>query len=162
MDGVPGCVTDPELAAFAALEREVTLLLRRSRTVQGRLGGQVHGGLDGAVYALLLLLDDAGPLRAADLVVRLGMDKSAVSRQVASLVELGLVERTVDQEDGRAQVLSTSAEGHRRLSRIRAARRARWEADLSGWEVEDVAALAALLERLNQLGAVHEVESAAR
>ncbi|MCZ2816316.1 MarR family winged helix-turn-helix transcriptional regulator [Modestobacter sp. VKM Ac-2984] len=151
-----------DVAAFAALEWELTLLIRRSRTVQGRLGGQLHDGLDGAVHALMLLLDDAGPLRAGDLVARLGMDKSTVSRQVTSLVDLGLVERAPDQDDGRAQLLSISAEGHRRVSGSRAARRSRWEADLSDWDAEEVAALATLLERLNQVGAVHEQEFSAR
>ncbi|MCZ2838959.1 MarR family winged helix-turn-helix transcriptional regulator [Modestobacter sp. VKM Ac-2985] len=148
--------------AFASLERELALLVRRSRTVQGRLGGQLHGGLDGAVHALMLLLDDAGPLRAGDLVARLGMDKSTVSRQVASLVDLGLVERAPDQDDGRAQRLSTSAEGHRRVSGLRAARRSRWDADLIDWDAEEVAALAALLERLNQVGPLHEADFSER
>ncbi len=148
---------DPH-AAYVALEREVALLLRRSRAISGRLGGQLHQDLDGAAYGLLVLLDDAGPLRASDVVARLGLDKSTVSRQVASLVDLGLVDRVADPDDGRAQVLSTSEEGHRRLSRLRDARRARWEADLADWETSDVATLAVLLGRLNRLGEAHEAE----
>ncbi len=145
-------------AAYVALEREVALLLRRSRAIQGRLAGELHQDLDGAAYGLLVLLDDAGPLRASDVVAKLGLDKSTVSRQVASLVDLGLVDRAADPDDGRAQVLSTSPEGHRRLSRLRDARRARWEADLSDWETTDVATLATLLGRLNRLGEAREAE----
>jgi len=148
---------DPH-AAYVALEREVALLLRRSRAIQGRLAGQLHADLDGAAYGLLVLLDDAGPLRASDVVTRLGLDKSTVSRQVASLVALGLVDRVPDPDDGRAQVLSTSAEGHTRLSRLRDARRQRWEADLADWETTDVATLAQLLGRLNRLGEAREAE----
>src|SRR5215211_1816393 len=95
-------------AAYVALEREIALLLRRSRAIQGRLAGELHQDLDGAAYGLLVLLDDAGPLRASDVVGRLGLDKSTVSRQVASLVELGLVDRAADPDDGRAQVLTPS------------------------------------------------------
>jgi DNA-binding MarR family transcriptional regulator len=146
-------------AAYVALEREVALLLRRSRAIQGRLAGELHADLDGAAYGLLVLLDDAGPLRASDVVARLGLDKSTVSRQVASLVALGLVDRAADPDDGRAQVLSTSVEGHRRLSRLRDARRARWEADLADWETADVATLAQLLSRLNRLGEAREAEA---
>ncbi len=149
-------------AAYVALEREVALLLRRSRAISGRLGGELHQDLDGAAYGLLVLLDDAGPLRASDVVARLGLDKSTVSRQVASLVDLGLVDRAADPDDGRAQVLSTSEEGHRRLSRLRDARRARWEADLSDWDTADVATLAQLLGRLNRLGEAHEAEVTGR
>jgi DNA-binding MarR family transcriptional regulator len=142
---------DPH-AAFVELEREIGLLLRRSRAISSRLAGQLHPDLDGAAFGLLALLQDAGPLRASDLVVRLGLDKSTVSRQVASLVGLGLVDRSADPDDGRAQVLTPSAEGAARLAEIRDARRERWEADLGHWPAEDVASLAELLHRLNGIG----------
>ena len=145
--------------AFVALEREIGLLLRRSRAISARLARELHPDLDGAAYGLLALLEDAGPLRASDLVLRLGLDKSTVSRQVASLVELGLVDRAADPDDGRAQVLTPSAEGSARLLRIRAARRARWESDLAGWPADDVATLAVLLERLNRIGEAREAEA---
>jgi DNA-binding MarR family transcriptional regulator len=142
--------------AFVSLEREIGLLLRRSRAISARLAGALHPDLDGAAYGLLALLQDAGPLRASDLVARLGLDKSTVSRQVSTLVDLGLVDRTADPADGRAQVLTPSAEGSTRLAGIRDARRARWEADLAGWPAEDVATLAELLGRLNRLGEARE------
>jgi DNA-binding MarR family transcriptional regulator len=148
---------DPH-GAFVRLEREIGLLLRRSRAISARLAGQLHPDLDGAAYGLLALLEDAGPLRASDLVVRLGLDKSTVSRQVGTLVDLGLVDRAADPADGRAQVLTPSVEGSARLAEIRDVRRARWETDLSGWPAEDVATLAELLSRLNRLGEAREAE----
>jgi DNA-binding MarR family transcriptional regulator len=144
--------------AFVRLEREISLLLRRSRAVSARLAGVLHKDLDGAAYGLLALLQDAGPLRASDLVSRLGLDKSTVSRQVASLVDLGLVERTADPADGRAQVLTPSPEGSARLARIRTVRRARWEADLADWPESDIVALGELLARLNNIGEAREAE----
>ncbi|MBM7806265.1 DNA-binding MarR family transcriptional regulator [Geodermatophilus bullaregiensis] len=165
-------VTDPQQPAppgpadphesFVRLEREIGLLLRRSRAISARLARELHPDLDGAAYGLLALLQDAGPLRASDLVTRLGLDKSTVSRQVASLVDLGMVTRAPDPADGRAQVLTTSAEGAARLARIREARRARWEADLSGWPADDVATLGELLARLNRLGEAREAETTGR
>jgi len=145
--------------AFVALEREIGLLLRRSRALSARLAGQLHPELDGAAFGLLALLQDAGPLRASDLVARLGLDKSTVSRQVASLVGLGLVDRSADPDDGRAQVLTPSAEGAARLAQIRTARRERWESDLGHWPASDVATLAELLHRLNRLGEAREREA---
>jgi DNA-binding MarR family transcriptional regulator len=145
--------------AFVRLEREIALLLRRARAISTRLAGELHPELDGAAYGLLALLQDAGPLRASDLVARLGLDKSTVSRQVANLVDLGLVDRAADPVDGRAQVLTPSAEGTARLARVRDSRRARWEADLNDWPAEDVAALAELLGRLNRLGEAREAEA---
>ena len=154
-------MSDPRVdarEAYVALEREIGLLLRRSRAISARLARELHPDLDGAAYGLLALLQDTGPLRASDLVGRLGLDKSTVSRQVSSLVALGLVSREADPADGRAQVLTTSPEGAARLAGIRDARRARWEADLSDWETSDVATLAQLLGRLNRLGEAREAE----
>ncbi|MGZ4506651.1 MAG: MarR family winged helix-turn-helix transcriptional regulator [Blastococcus sp.] len=145
--------------AFVRLEREIALLLRRARAISARLAGELHTDLDGAAYGLLSLLQDAGPLRASDLVVRLGLDKSTVSRQVATLVDLGLVDRTADPADGRAQVLTASAEGSARLERIRDVRRARWESDLADWPATDVVALGELLNRLNRIGEAREAEA---
>ena len=149
-------------AAYVCLEREIGLLLRRSRAISARLAGQLHADLDGAAYGLLALLQDAGPLRASDLVARLGLDKSTVSRQVATLVDLGLVDRAADPADGRAQVLTASPEGAARLARIREVRRARWEADLADWPASDVATLAGLLARLNGIGEAREAEAKRR
>jgi DNA-binding MarR family transcriptional regulator len=145
--------------AFVRLEREIGLLLRRARAISARLAGELHPDLDGAAYGLLALLEDIGPLRAGDLVARLGQDKSTVSRQVTKLVELGLVDRTADPVDGRAQVLAPSSEGSARLARIRAARRARWAADLADWPTDDVSTLAELLARINRIGEAREAEA---
>jgi DNA-binding MarR family transcriptional regulator len=149
-----------EHEAFVRLEREIGLLLRRSRAISTRLARELHPELDGAAYGLLALLQDAGPLRASSLVTRLGLDKSTVSRQLSSLVDLGLVDRAPDPADGRAQVLTPSAEGSARLSRIREARRARWESDMADWPQEDVVRLGELLARLNRLGEAREPEEA--
>ena len=143
----PRDVDDP----FVQLEREIGLLFRRSRAISDRLARELHPDLDGASYGVLALLADSGPLRAGDLVVRLGLDKSTVSRQVTSLVALGLVTRTPDPDDARAQMLAPSPEGSARLKRIRAARRARWESDLADWPREDIATLATLLARFNDV-----------
>jgi DNA-binding MarR family transcriptional regulator len=145
--------------AFGRLEREIALLLRRARVISERLAGELHPDLDGSAYGLLALLQDLGPLRAGDLVARLGQDKSTVSRQVTKLVELGLVDRTADPVDGRAQMLAPSSEGSARLARIREARRARWAADLSDWPTDDVATLAELLSRINMIGEAREAEA---
>jgi len=154
-----GGAPDPH-ESFVRLEREIGLLLRRSRAISARLARELHPDLDGAAYGLLALLQDAGPLRAGAVVSRLGLDKSTVSRQVAQLVDLGLVDRAPDPVDGRAQVLRPSSEGSARLERIRDVRRARWEADLADWPAHDVAALGELLARLNRISRAHDPDVA--
>jgi DNA-binding MarR family transcriptional regulator len=148
---------------FQRLERELGFLLRRARTLQARTAAQLHPDLEPAALGLLALLKDEGPLRASDLVVLLGLDKSTVSRQVNSLIDLGLVDREPDPEDGRAQVLRPSTTGAERLASIRAARRAYLRTELADWSSADVEALGGLLERYNQVmsRAVAEGRSAA-
>ena len=136
--------------AVQRLERELGLLLRRARALSARTAAQLHPDLEPAALGLLALLQDEGPLRASDLVVRLGLDKSTVSRQVTNLVDLGLVDRAPDPDDGRAQVLTPSATGTERLAAIRAARRAHLRAELADWPVDDIASLGELLGRYNR------------
>ena len=59
------------------------------------------------------------------------------------------------------EVLTSSREGASRLSRIRDARRARWEDDLAGCGTDDVATLAALLGRLNRLSEARDTDAGA-
>jgi DNA-binding MarR family transcriptional regulator len=136
--------------AFRLLERELGFLLRRARALQARTAAQLHPDLEPASLGLLALLQDEGPLRASDLVVRLGLDKSTVSRQVNGLIDLGLVDREPDPDDGRAQVLRPSASGADRLAGIRAARRAYLRSELADWPADEIAALGQLLERYNR------------
>lgn len=155
---MPEDVEDP----FVTLEREIGLLFRRSRALSDRLARELHPDLDGASYGVLALLADSGPLRAGDLVLRLGLDKSTVSRQVASLVAVGLVTRTPDPDDARAQLLAPSPEGAARLAEIRTARRARWASDLADWPRQDIVTLATLLARFNEVRERYVREGAAR
>ncbi len=147
-----GATNDPEPTPHQSLEHELTILYRRWRGTATRLSCAVHPDLDAAGYGVLVFLDDAGPLRASELTGALGLDKSTVSRHVARLEELGLVDRVADAADRRAQTLSVSAHGKARLVQIRAERRVRWESDLSRWPGKDIETLAALLGRLNEVG----------
>ncbi len=132
----------------AALERELTVLLRRARAYSGELARTVHPDLEASAYGLLMHVVDGGA-RATDLADYFGIDKSTVSRQVRLLEQLGLLSREPDPEDLRALRLVPTPEGVRRLSAARDARRRRVEERLDGWRPDDVQALAALLARYN-------------
>lgn len=67
-----------------------------------------------ALFLLVLLVRD-GPRRAKELAEVTGADPSTVSRQVATLVKTGLVERQADPEDGRASILVPTGLGVRRV-----------------------------------------------
>lgn len=68
---------------------------------------KVTTGPEGDLSPLFLLVKLAhhGPRRASDLAEQMCADPSTVSRQVASLVRSGLVERRADPHDGRASIL---------------------------------------------------------
>ncbi|WP_436492856.1 MarR family winged helix-turn-helix transcriptional regulator [Actinokineospora sp. HUAS TT18] len=131
------------------LERELSKLFGRARSVSLTLAAKIHPGLDGASYALLLHLMDIGPVRAADVVERTGLDKSTVSRQVARLEELDLIERVPDPSDGRARLVQLTTVGTERLDKVRADRRRQLREKFDEWPTGDLREFARLLGKLN-------------
>ncbi|GGM00905.1 MarR family winged helix-turn-helix transcriptional regulator [Nakamurella endophytica] len=96
----------------------------------------------------LSVLAVAGDIRPSDLAERLSVDTSVASRQVASLVALGLVERHPDPADHRAHRLRLTDAGRSRLEEIRDSVARRISSRLSAWDEADLSALTDLLERL--------------
>ncbi|MEU0068497.1 MarR family transcriptional regulator [Streptomyces sp. NPDC006332] len=136
--------------AFLALERELTVLLRRARANQGEMAREVHPDLESAAYGLLVRLDECGGQRATALAGYIGVGKATMSRQLRALEELGLVAREPDPADGRAWLIALTQEGHDRVTRVREARRARYAGRLEDWDSREVAELARLLNQLNR------------
>lgn len=149
-DAPPGWEAEGREAAARDLERELSTLFGRARSVSLTLAARVHPGLDGASYTLLLHLAGlGGPVRAADVVERTGLDKSTVSRQIARLEELGLLERVPDPSDGRARLVQLTEVGSTRLAEVREDRRKQLRARVADWSTEDLREFSRLLARLN-------------
>jgi DNA-binding MarR family transcriptional regulator len=140
---------DPE--GTAALEREFSVLFRRARAVSGELAREVHSGMEPAAYGLLVRLAEVEPERATELAAYFGVGKATMSRQLRGLEELGLIAREPDPADGRASLVRLTAEGRERFTRVRTARRDRFLAQLDEWDPGEVAELARLLHRFNEL-----------
>ena len=104
--------------------------------------------LDRALFPLLSRLGAAGPLGVVELAGRVGRDHSTVSRQIAKLERLGLVERTLDPEDQRVRLIAPSAAGRLMLAQFAKTRRRAMEAHFSDWSQEDRATLVKLLGRM--------------
>ncbi|MER8013046.1 MarR family winged helix-turn-helix transcriptional regulator [Streptomyces griseoluteus] len=131
------------------LQHEVAVFARRAE--QTRLGGvgQVRNSMDRAAYLLLNRLDNEGPMGVKALAASMGIDSSTVTRQVAPLVDAGLVKRTSHPEDGRAVVLQLSPRGATRLAEVRASRR-QLMAELTGeWTPAERESFCDLLSRFN-------------
>lgn len=133
-----------------AVENELTMLLRRARSVSWEVAREVHPNLDANAYGLLLWLRRSGPTRLTDLATLLGLSKGTMSRQLRGLESLGLVQRRPDPADGRASLLDLTPEGRRRFDQTGAARVGPLRCALEGWPPTDLAEFARLLHRFNQ------------
>jgi DNA-binding MarR family transcriptional regulator len=78
-------------------------------------------GLSVGQFTLLTAIGNHPGIRAADLGPALDMDTSTVSRELAALIQTGLV--VAERLDGRSQSLRLSPEGSERLSKAEPA----WE-----------------------------------
>lgn len=132
------------------IEAEVGTLIRRVKRVMGERAREIHPDLHPMTYFILTHLAQNGPLRAADLSDAFGMDKGGVSRQVQTLVDLGLVERRPAAEDRRAILLDASDEGRSRLETMTRSRSDRFDERLSSWSDEDLAQFSQQLAAYNR------------
>ncbi|MEV4431834.1 MarR family transcriptional regulator [Streptomyces sp. NPDC049555] len=141
--------TDLAPGVLDALQHQVAVFARRAE--QTRLGGvgRVHNSMDRAAYLLLNRLDQEGPMGVKALAGGMGIDSSTVTRQVAPLVDTGLVKRTSHPEDGRAVVLQLSPRGKARLEEVRTSRRELMGLVTADWSEDERAVFCSLLTRFN-------------
>jgi DNA-binding MarR family transcriptional regulator len=141
--------TQLDTGVLDSLQHQVALFARRAE--QTRLGGlgQARNSMDRAAYLLLNRLDQDGPMGVKALACGMGIDSSTVTRQVAPLVDSGLVKRTSHPEDGRAVILQLSPRGKARLEEVRSSRRSLMAQATQEWTQEERDAFCDLLTRFN-------------
>jgi DNA-binding MarR family transcriptional regulator len=100
-----------------------------------------------SAHVVLRQISVDGPMRAATLAEALQSDPSTVSRQVAPLVQRGLLERRADPDDGRASLLVLTDKGHALMAEHDQVRLARFAEMLSGWTDSELSEFAELLAR---------------
>ena len=132
------------------LEQEVGVLIRRVKRVIGERARAVHPDLQPASYLMLMYLAEEGALRSSVLSDRFNVDKGAISRQVQHLVDLGLLDREPDPDDGRAMLISASPDAVRRLRGVDRDRRHWLEGQLSEWSETDLHDFVAGLSRYHR------------
>lgn len=126
-------------------------LMSIGRLMRQRLEGD---SFDPGTFWLLKTISSRGPLRVTELATCSNLDTSTVSRHVAALDRSGLVERTPDPDDGRAQRIQLTAAGSTQLQRAFDRRRELLGRALVGWQVDDIALLDELLGRF-----VHDIDT---
>ena len=122
--------------AFAStVAVNVIEVIKAFNAVKGRLHGQSHA--DSFDFALLIKLAKQGPMRGIDLAEHLCADPSTVSRQVASLVKAGLLERQADPHDGRASILVPTEAGLARIDQMIEMRGQIFAPIVAHWSADD-------------------------
>lgn len=104
--------------------------------------------LDRALFPLLVGVGRFGPIGVVELGERVGRDYSTVSRQVAKLETLGLVERRTGQADRRVSEAVITKKGQEMTKAIDKARDRILTKVLADWSPQDIETLAHLLRRL--------------
>lgn len=132
----PSCLGDALAHLLMVMERTGSQLAARRRD-----------GLDRAAFLVLHRLVDDGPQRSGAVAEALLADPSTVSRHVAQLVQLGLVERRPDPEDGRATVVAATPLGRERAADARERRNAAIATVVSEWSPSDQDRLRDLMTR---------------
>jgi DNA-binding MarR family transcriptional regulator len=130
------------------IETEITRLARTLSLLSRHTEPDIT--VDRAGYLLLRTLDRIGPASINALANVVGLDGSTVTRQVATMKDLGLVERSVNPEDRRSCIISPTAEGRSLMRHVRRSRRNSLDTVISDWTEEDRSALGNLLARLNE------------
>jgi len=94
--------------------------------------------LDRALFPLLVVIDKFGPIGVVDLADRVGRDYTTVSRQVAKLESLDLIERRADGKDRRIREAVISPKGKVMTQAVDAARERIGRRILKTWDPRDI------------------------
>lgn len=103
--------------------------------------------LDRALFPLLVGIERFGPIGVVEAADRLGRDYTTVSRQVAKLESLGLVERRAGAADKRVREAVATPEGKAMTDRIDAARERILGGVFADWSAEELDSFVRLTRR---------------
>jgi DNA-binding MarR family transcriptional regulator len=103
--------------------------------------------LDRALFPLLVSVERFGPIGVVELADRVGRDYTTVSRQVAKLESLGLVERRGGAADRRVREAVVSPKGKAMTERVDSARDRIGRAIFKTWDARDIDDLARLMRK---------------
>lgn len=136
-------VDDELLSALQRLGRSMS-----SRRVAAELATAAGTDLSPQGIRLLRTLQRNGRLPIARLATHSEMDLAAVSRQLRTLEDRGLVMRTPAPEDQRVHLVALSRRGRSVADRLRRVGVQHLSDSLAGWTTEDRRQVALLLTRL--------------
>jgi DNA-binding MarR family transcriptional regulator len=143
------------VAARTVPTPDVAELATRLRVEIGRLKRQTRqhtrDGLTPSQISALATVDTRGPVRLGELARVESVAPPTLTKIVAGLEELGLVERTPDPNDGRSALVGLTRAGRSALTRIRTERTAFLAERIARLSPADQARLGDAIELLTRL-----------
>ncbi|MEO6827127.1 MAG: MarR family transcriptional regulator [Microbacteriaceae bacterium] len=137
--------------AIASVEEQFAIMFTRVKANMRKRAIRVHPELQTGGYVLLNTLVHSGRAHAGALAEILDMDKSAISRQVRLLSQLGLIQREADPADGRATYLAATPAAIQKVTEVRLADQSHLHSRLRDWEIADLQKLSELLVKINDV-----------
>jgi DNA-binding MarR family transcriptional regulator len=103
--------------------------------------------LDRALFPLLVMVARLGPIGVVELADRVGRDYTTVSRQVAKLESLGLIDRQGSAADRRVREATITPKGKAMTDLVDGARERMGRAIFASWDPRDVEELVRLMRK---------------
>ncbi|MEZ5078846.1 MAG: MarR family transcriptional regulator [Solirubrobacterales bacterium] len=127
-------------------------IVRTSRRLRQEAAAE-ETGLTPTSTAALVSIDRFGPLTPSELARIERVKRPTVTRTLAHLEKLGLVERTPDPADGRSALVAVNATGRERIRQLRGRKNAylaQRMRDLPAADVETLERAAEILDRMRE------------
>ena len=103
--------------------------------------------LDRALFPLLVGIERFGPIGVVELADRVGRDYTTVSRQIAKLESLGLVQRQGSAADRRVREAVVTPKGKAMTDLVDAARERIGRGIFAAWDVHEIDELVRLMRK---------------
>jgi DNA-binding MarR family transcriptional regulator len=106
--------------------------------------------IDRALFPLLIRLGAQGALSVVELADQVGRDHTTISRQLAKLESLALIDRCHSTADRRCRDARLTDDGRKMVAAITSTRARMLTNALADWSDQDCTALAGLLKRFSE------------
>lgn len=142
-----GVETEPTV--LWEIEASIAQLFRSARKALREYSAELHQDLQPTGFSILRIIDQNGPIQAGAIAAISDLDKSAVSRQVKVLRDLGLVDTTPDPLDGRSSFLVISPYAVERMNYVRTLVQRDYRRRFESWTAPELRRFASDLDRFN-------------
>lgn len=133
-----------------ALGRELNALLAASRAITSASAERFHQQIQPAAYQIAMILSARGSAKGSRLSELLDMDKSALSRLLKSLCDLGLTEPATDPGDRRSTIYRLTQEGQTRIEASIEVKAGAFYSRTDGWSDAELSQFTQLLRKFNR------------